>query len=528
MDGVSYAQDFHGSFALNATREMLRRLSNVVAQGLYIRIASNHSTQSLATEWLCEAGWRSPANRNELAKGNLHLVLVESPNGNPLALDQAAETASSLRPWVVMVAVAGDRLSALEQRLSVAGYAFTCFDGTYRYHVSTEQVPRLEPAFTERLPLEKLVPPYVFSDERIAMTLRCRDCDDIPKVADAGSVVEEPGTGPIQVMHNGIRVIADGYGGAWTTHLIRLCHGHHEPQEERVFHEIVSRLPADASMIELGGYWAYYSLWFLSGGDRRRSIVVEPDPAYLDVGRRNAALNGLTPEFLAGFIGGEPGHPQPFQTESSGVVELPCLSVPQLLAERGMDRLDLLHCDAQGVELAVLESCRGLLRRGAIGWVFISTHAYQITGDPLTHQRCLSLIKGLGGKVIAEHDVHESFSGDGLIVAWFGQGEPAVPIPNISRNRYSESMFRNPLYELASANDKTARAQAESEAARMSGDTARATAESLAVTAHALSAKADAARDAALLEVEAIRGSTSWRATAPLRLLSGALRRAWR
>jgi hypothetical protein len=158
-------------------------------------------------------------------------------------------------------------------------------------------------------------------------------------------------------------------------------------------------------------------------------------------------------------------------------MNLPCLSVSQILVERGVDRLDLLHCDAQGAELAVLESCRDLFRRGAIGWVFISTHAYQITGDPLTHQRCLALILGLGGKVVAEHDVHESFSGDGLIVAWFGPGEPGLPLPSITRNRYSESMFRNPLYELAAANREATAA------------------ESLAATAHAFRAESTAARD---------------------------------
>jgi hypothetical protein len=70
----------------------------------------------------------------------------------------------------------------------------------------------------------------------------------------------------VQVMHNGIRVLADGYYGEWMTRLIELCSGCHEPQEERVFHEVMARIPAVATMIELGGFWAFYSLWFLSLG----------------------------------------------------------------------------------------------------------------------------------------------------------------------------------------------------------------------------------------------------------------------
>jgi FkbM family methyltransferase len=498
MNGVSYAQDFHGSFGCNAAREVLGRLFAEVTHGVYLRIGADGPRHSPAVEWLREAEWCGPPDSDEVAEGDLHLLLFELSNHGAWQETRIMEVAAVRRPWFVALEPADFKLLELERQLGTVGYAFIWFDGTYRYYSASERAGRAQLALAEPLPLEKLMPPYIFSDARIAMTLRCRDCDAIPKVADAGRVIVEPGTGPVQVMHNGIRVVADGYGGPWTTRLIELCRGHHEPQEERVFHEVVSQLPVDASMVEIGGYWAYYSLWFLSGGNRRRSIVVEPDPTHLEIGQRNATLNGLSPEFLAGFVGGKPGSPQPFQTESSGLVSLPCLLVSQILVERGIDRLDLLHCDAQGAELAVLESCRELFRRGAISWVFISTHAYQISGDPLTHQRCLALILGLGGKLVAEHDVHESFSGDGLIVAWFGPGEPKLALPSISRNRYSESMFRNPLYELAAANreGKAATREAEAEALRA--------------------------------EIKALRKSTSWRLTAPLRLVSSVLRRGWR
>src|SRR5690348_3224581 len=92
-------------------------------------------------------------------------------------------------------------------------------------------------------PLEDLIPPCLSNEERVAMTTRCRDAVSIPKVPGAGSVQLEPDGTRVQIMHNGIKVLADGYYGDWTTRLITLCQGHHEPQEERVFHEVVSRLP---------------------------------------------------------------------------------------------------------------------------------------------------------------------------------------------------------------------------------------------------------------------------------------------
>jgi hypothetical protein len=274
------------------------------------------------------------------------------------------------------------------------------------------------------------------------MTARCRDCDDIPKVAGAGEVTIGPDGTPVQVMHNGLVLLADRYTGRWMTDLIRLCHGHHEPQEERVFHEVTGRLPENATMIELGAWWAYYSLWFLQGKPQRRCIAVEPDATNLEVGRANARLNGLAPVFVQAYVG---------EVAAPGAAAVPHVTVGQLMEEHGIASLDLLHCDAQGVELEVLRQCAPLIRAGRVRTVLFSTHHHLISQDPLTHQRCLGLVQSMGGNVVAEHDVHESFSGDGLIAARFGDAAAPWPKVPISYNRASTSLFRHPLYDLAAA-----------------------------------------------------------------------------
>jgi hypothetical protein len=145
-------------------------------------------------------------------------------------------------------------------------------------------------ACIDPLKLEELTPGESTVDQRIEMTSRCRDMDGIRRVRRAGQVQTLGDGTRVQIMHNGLRVRADGYQDEWMTRLIELCRGCHEPQEERVFCEVMARLPTEATMIELGGYWAFYSLWFLSGGERRRSIVVEPNPKHLAVGKANASL----------------------------------------------------------------------------------------------------------------------------------------------------------------------------------------------------------------------------------------------
>jgi len=293
------------------------------------------------------------------------------------------------------------------------------------------------------------IPPLAFStDERIAMGVRCRDCDTVPKVADAGMVFEDTQGRSLQIMHNGLRVLAGGYYGLWMTNLIRLCRGHHEAQEERMFYEVTRRLPDDATMIELGGFWSYYSLWFLKDHAKRESIVLEPEPSHLDVGRANAWLNGLSPEFRHGFAGGSPSPAERFFTEVSGEMTLPRYSVEQLMGDCGWPKLSLLHCDIQGAELEVLESCREMFAARRVEWVFVSTHAHTISGDPLIHQRCLQLLRDCGAVIEAEHEVHESFSGDGLIVARFCAAPPDwVPV-TLSHNRHSEALFRSLAYDL--------------------------------------------------------------------------------
>jgi hypothetical protein len=35
-----------------------------------------------------------------------------------------------------------------------------------------------------------------------------------------------------------------------------------EPQEELAFNEVLKHIGPHANMIEIGGFWSYYSLWF--------------------------------------------------------------------------------------------------------------------------------------------------------------------------------------------------------------------------------------------------------------------------
>ena len=71
--------------------------------------------------------------------------------------------------------------------------------------------------------------------------------------------------------------------------------------------------------------------------------------------------------------------------------------------------MTILHCDAQGAELSVLEQATPLFRAGRVEWLFPSTHHHAISGDPLTHQRCLALLRSLGARLKSSRRTGELF-----------------------------------------------------------------------------------------------------------------------
>jgi FkbM family methyltransferase len=291
---------------------------------------------------------------------------------------------------------------------------------------------------------------------RAELTISCRDADSIPKVRDAGTVRVEKGIA-IQVMHEGTRVLAGAYHGDWMREVIRRLRGHHEPQEELAVHKIIERLACERgdgprTFIELGSFWAYYSIWALRrlGGT---ALLVEPDPSNLEIGRANLRVNGLQATLVNAAVGGEHGTTTGLTCESDGVERvLPVVTVPGLLAAHQVDVVDILFVDVQGPETDVLARSVDLLRERRIRFLVISTHHHRISGDPLTHQSCLATLIDAGAHVVAEHTVGESFSGDGLIVASTQPADRDLVV-SISYARYGDSLFGSLEPELAAALD---------------------------------------------------------------------------
>lgn len=261
--------------------------------------------------------------------------------------------------------------------------------------------------------------------ERVALAAACRDADAIPKHPLAGQVLER-GRRRVQVMHNGLEVVADGYYGEFITRIISKLRGHHEPQEEKVFHAVLSTLGPSPVMIELGGYWSYYSLWFLKARPKGRAIIVEPIASRLEVSRANFGLNGMRAEFVMAAVGAADSGEAEFCTGAESSI-VPRVSVDGLRAERNVTDIDILHLDIQGFEGQALRGATKLLAERAARWIFVSTHRHLEDGRSMDlHEDCLCRLIGAGYDLVAAHTPEESYSTDGLIVV----KRPGAPGPD--------------------------------------------------------------------------------------------------
>ena len=195
---------------------------------------------------------------------------------------------------------------------------------------------------------------------RIELTVAGRDTEAIPKVPDAGTVVNG-----VQVMHNGVRVVHGAYNGEWMSEVISRLGGHHEPQEELAFHGVLERLAATEPaplMLELGAGWAYYSLWFLRADPPGRAFLVEPDPGMVDLGRRNFALNDRDRRRSCRRPSAPPATgPEPFDCWSDRTVRAVPAKPAVALDRFAIDTRTTVLADVQGAEVSLLEGARDVL-----------------------------------------------------------------------------------------------------------------------------------------------------------------------
>lgn len=233
--------------------------------------------------------------------------------------------------------------------------------------------------------------------KHVELTKSSEDNKYIPRVADAGKVKDG-----CLILHNGIRVWESSYAGEGMRMLMKENKGVHEPQEERYFQEVLKTLPEAPTMLELGAWWGFYSLWLQQVRPASRCCLVEPNASNMMYGKKNFALNNAKGEFLQAFI----------DRQAGGRVEgVPVVSVDALMEKFNLEHLSILHADIQGYELPMLEGAQKTLSLQKADYVFISTH-----GDQL-HKQCEEILKSHNYILAVSITPEQSFLLDGILVA---------------------------------------------------------------------------------------------------------------
>jgi len=198
------------------------------------------------------------------------------------------------------------------------------------------------------------------------------------------------------ILHNGHRVPVYGelaYYSEFSDILI-INRGVHEPLEEFCFQAVLKKIKKqNPKMLELGAYWAHYSMWLLKEFPAAECYLVEPDKKNIECGRNNFNINGFKGEFIQDFVG------------SIG------FKLDKFIDERKIEKLEILHSDIQGYELEMIDGGADTLKNHKVDYVFISTHSNSL------HELVEKNLVSYGYVVEVSSGEHHTTSGDGFILA---------------------------------------------------------------------------------------------------------------
>lgn len=243
--------------------------------------------------------------------------------------------------------------------------------------------------------IEKLV----FDDEweyRIQIALKSEYNSFIPRVAGAGNIDHG-----FQTMHNGLQVSTGDYYGLPISKMLYMNKGVHEPEEEKMFLDTITRMPANPVMIEMGSFWAFYSMWFLKATTNGTVYMIEPEKENLRIGEKNFKKNNLIPSFDNYFIG----------KKSSAEGNTPVICLDDYIDKKKISHINIAHADIQGFESELLEGASKCLQLRMIDYFFVSTHTNEL------HYHCMNNLIEHGYKVVFHVDLTKAASFDGFILA---------------------------------------------------------------------------------------------------------------
>ena len=168
---------------------------------------------------------------------------------------------------------------------------------------------------------------------------------------------------------------------------------HHYDSEIKLLEQVLDKVENQApTMIEVGSFWAWWSLMFRKRYGKGKSVLIEYAKTQLTCGEKNFELNKY--DYISYHAGMAISH-----TTQKGVNDLGNdISLSQIVKENKISTVDVLHMDIQGSELEALKSMSGFLKNRTIRQIVVGTHNHLVGHD--IHQNVIEYLKKYKYKLV--------------------------------------------------------------------------------------------------------------------------------
>ena len=200
--------------------------------------------------------------------------------------------------------------------------------------------------------------------------------------------------------------------------------------EYQMFGEILEKVKNkdNPTMIEIGCWWAFWSLCFRKKYPNGKNILIELGKRHLSIGINNFKLNNFSEtHYWGGFYLSDSGSfsraKENYYFEKSkneyyddsllGKMTGPELHIIDIISLEKLDNIDLLHMDIQGSELPILQDLLenyNFVLTEKIDNIIVATHSHQI------HDSIKEILENTGFKIL-KNMKYGSVGGDGMLMA---------------------------------------------------------------------------------------------------------------
>lgn len=200
--------------------------------------------------------------------------------------------------------------------------------------------------------------------------------------------------------------------------------------EYKIFSEILEKInnKENPTMVEIGCWWAFWSLCFRKKYPNGKNILVELGKRHLSVGINNFKLNNFSEtHYWGGFYLNDSNtysrvnenyyfekmDNEYFDDSLLGKMTGPELHIIDIISLEKLNKIDLLHMDIQGSEMPLLEDLfinYSSVLTDKIDNIVVATHSQEI------HNNIQNILEKTGFKILKNMNFG-SVGGDGMLIA---------------------------------------------------------------------------------------------------------------